>query len=33
LHAKGNGMVIGTVAEDGRVIPFVMLRVRLAVRR
>ena len=29
LHAKGNGMVLGAAAEDGRAIPFELLRVRL----
>ena len=29
VQAKGNGFVVGTVAEDGRVIPFALLRVRL----
>lgn len=29
IHAKGNGMVLGATAEDGRAIPFELLRVRL----
>lgn len=29
IQAKGNGFVVGTVAEDGRVVPFALLRVRL----
>lgn len=28
VQAKGNGFVVGTVAEDGRVVPFTLLRVR-----
>lgn len=29
VQAKGNGFAVGTVAEDGRVVPFALLRVRL----
>ena len=29
VQAKGNGFVVGTVAEDGRVVPFALLRVCL----
>lgn len=29
VQAKGNGMVFGATAEDGRAIPFELLRVRL----
>ena len=33
VEAKGNGMVLGAGAEDGRAIPFELLRVRLGHRR
>jgi hypothetical protein len=33
VQAKGNGFIVGTVAEDGRVVPFALLRVRLGQRR
>jgi hypothetical protein len=29
VRVKGNGMVLGAAAEDGRAIPFELLRVRL----
>ena len=29
IRAKGNGMVLGAVAEEGRVVPFMLVRVRL----
>jgi hypothetical protein len=29
VQAKGNGMVLGAASEDGRAIPFELLRTRL----
>jgi hypothetical protein len=33
IDAKGNGFVVGAVAEDGRVVPFALLRLRLGQSR
>jgi len=33
VQAKGNGFIVGGVAEGGRVVPFALLRVRLGQTR
>jgi len=33
VQAKGNGFAVGSIAEDGRVVAFALLRVRFGYQR